>query len=55
MLGHQQALFIGEIVREAEENYTIIPVEILMGEVTEEQLEVEKFNYYGFSQVTIKH
>ena len=46
MLGEQQALFIGEIVAENEDTYTLSPLDILMGEV-EKDINVEKFNYYG--------
>ena len=46
MLGEQQALFIGEIVAENEDTYTLSSLDILMGEV-EKDINVEKFNYYG--------
>ena len=48
MLGHQEALFIGEITSIAEDTITIIPSTIMMGSITESDLQIKMFdNYYG--------
>lgn len=47
MLGEQQALFIGEITAEDSDTYTIKPLTIMMGDVPQEEVKVDKFDYYG--------
>lgn len=47
MLGEQQALFIGGISDYGDETYTITIIDLLMGHVSESQISVKKFSYYG--------
>ena len=48
MLGHQKALFIGEITSITEDTIIIIPSTIMMGSIEESEVEIQIFdNYYG--------
>lgn len=48
MEGRHKALFIGEIKEMGDEYYTIVPLNIMMGSIETEELQVEGFEgYYG--------
>lgn len=48
MLGHQKALFIGEITSITEDTITIIPSTVMMGSIMESEVQIQIFdNYYG--------
>lgn len=48
MLGDQKALFIGEITSITEDTIIIKPSTIMMGSITESEVQIETFdNYYG--------
>lgn len=47
MLGHQKALFIGEITSITEDIIIIIPTTIMMGSITESEVQIEMFDNYN--------
>ena len=48
MSGSQQALFIGKLSDQDSETYTIIPLTVMMGNIPQKELKVQKFGkYYG--------
>lgn len=47
MLGHQKALFIGEITSITEDTIIIIPSTIMMGSITESEVQIEIFDNYS--------
>lgn len=55
MLGNQQALFIGKLTDKNSEIYTITPLTIMMGSITQKEVKVNKFEkYYGTSDIPEK-
>ena len=55
MLGHQKALFIGEITSITEDTITIIPSTVMMGSIMESEIQIQIFdNYYGSDQIPKK-
>jgi hypothetical protein len=52
MSGNQKALFIGKLTDKDSETYTITPVTVMMGSISQKEIKVNKFEkYYGTSDV----